>query len=91
MKAIFEISKGGFVWHIDAHEIASHRADHYKDDGYEEEYEYAINDEGVLHEWFFGNMDWEDISDAGKKLIKTPTAKTPWDVEGYIETKLVQS
>lgn len=49
------------TYHIPAEVVAKNRAEHYKDDGYDEEFEYAMNNDRELLDWAVDNMNWSDV------------------------------
>jgi len=79
MAKVLKIDDSGFVWHVPAEVIAKSRATYYaendKDTTYDEEFEYTMGDDYELWDWFFGNMDWDDVA-AVAKLVATPAPLT---------------
>ncbi len=74
--ARFEFRHKHHSYEVPAKYIAENRADYYacKVDGYEkgskewqEEYEYSFDD-SELNDWYFNNMDFEDIEQYATKL-----------------------
>jgi len=57
----------GAVWAIPANIIADDRAKYYSkrdpDTTYQEEYDFCIDDEYELWDWFRGNMNWTEIEE----------------------------
>lgn len=80
MKKVLELSKCGYVWQIDATAIAHHRATSYKEDGYEREYISTMGRNEELCDWYWNNMDWEDVPEHQKRLITRPVVNTPNDL-----------
>lgn len=79
MVKVLKIDDGGFVWHVPAEAIAKNRATYYaendKDTTYEEEFNFTMGDNYELRDWFFNNMDWDDVKDEAK-LVATPAPLT---------------
>ena len=75
---VLKIDDGGFVWHVPAEAIAKNRATYYaendKDTTYDEEFSFAMGDNYELRDWFFNNMDWEDV-ESEAKFVETPTGR----------------
>jgi hypothetical protein len=77
---MFEFHHKHHNWEIAARHIATARADYYAQvDGvekgskeWEEEYTYSLNDDSVLREWYYNNMDFEDIEKYAIKLDRYP-------------------
>ena len=63
------------VWEVDLKHIADNRAKYYADSDpdttYQEEFDYAMEDDYEWSDWFFNNMDWEDVAEHAV-LIDTP-------------------
>lgn len=78
MAKVLKIDDGGFVWHVPAEVIAKNRATYYaendKDATYDEEFNFTMGDDYELRDWFFNNMDWDDVKDAAK-LVATPAPR----------------
>ena len=72
---VLRINDSGFVWDVPAEAIAKNRATYYaegdKDTTYDEEFSFTMGDDYELRDWFFNNMDWDDVADVAK-LIATP-------------------
>lgn len=65
------IEDRGYVWHVPLDLVARHRADHYREDGWDQEFEYAMSNPDECVDWFGNNMDWEDVMDMAY-LAQTP-------------------
>lgn len=78
---VLAIRKGFFEWHIDAKVIAENRAKHYaKDDpdtSYDEEYQHTLNSDCEIADWYFNNMNWDDVPVIAKWLVKEPAPMNP--------------
>jgi len=73
---------------IPANIIAENRTVYYaRNDGFErggeewaDEYDFVINDDYLLEDWMFNNMDWSDIKPHATKLPTKPTIDSgQWD------------
>lgn len=82
MGKILVIKQNGYEWAIPAEVIASNRAEYYKDDGYDAEYKYTMESDYEISDWFFGNMDWEDVEKVAY-ICKTPVRTKPDFSEDY--------
>lgn len=82
MKKKFRLTTtNGFVYEFDAEVVADNRATYYAHresendeefkEVYADEFKYAMNDNGILRDWFWGNMDWSQVRDH-TKLVKNP-------------------
>lgn len=58
----------GSIWGVPAEIVAHNRADHYREDGYQEEFDYTLNDRHELIDWAANNMNWEDVSKYAVKM-----------------------
>jgi hypothetical protein len=92
---VLRIDDSGFVWEVPAEVIAKNRATYYaendKDTTYDAEFEFTMGDNYELRDWFFGNMDWDDVKDAAK-LVKTPEPLTaPRLNSDPLEAKIVET
>lgn len=89
MAKYIEVKKGGYVWIIDLEFVAKHRANHYKDDPdttEAEEIAYVMDDDYEGIDWYQNNMNWSDIPDDKKRLIKSPEVPNgPDDVEAELD------
>ena len=61
----------GSKWDVPAWVIADNRAKYYKEQGenYQEEYDVALENDGVLMDWAAGDMDWSDVKSTARKVI----------------------
>ena len=77
MKHVQVFFPNGTTWDIPADVIARHRAEYYDehdpDASFEEEFEYAINDEYELVDWASNNMNWEDVEEHATQVAQLPT------------------
>lgn len=75
MVKVLRIDDSGFVWDVPAAKIAHNRASYYeeydKDTTFDEEFAFTMADDYEIHDWFFNNMDWEDVAESAT-LIKQP-------------------
>lgn len=55
------------IYRIPLEFVAKHRAEYYKEDGFDEEVEFVMNDNYEGIDWMSNNMNYEDFKDA---LIK---------------------
>lgn len=73
-----EVKWQGFVWHIDADAVADARASYYADKDpdttYQEEYDFTYGDNEELLDWYNNNMNYEDVPEDKKRLVKAPDA-----------------
>lgn len=78
MTKVLRIEDEGFVWEVPAEAIAKNRATYYaendKDTTYDEEFEFTMGSNYELRDWFFNNMNWEDV-EADAKLVATPAPR----------------
>ena len=82
------VTENGFKYAVPAEVIAKNRANWYKDDtSFEEEFEYTMNNNFEISEWFSNNMNWEDV-EAFATLIETPGHEVPQ--AGMSETEVVE-
>lgn len=88
------IEDSGFVWDVPAEVIAKNRATYYaerdKDTSYDEEFKYTMSSNYELRDWFFGNMDWDDVSEAAT-LVGTPLALTAPRLNSGATAKIVET
>ena len=56
------------IYHLPLEFVAKHRAEHYKEDGFDEEVEFVMNDDYEGIDWLSNNMDYEDFKDALVKI-----------------------
>lgn len=66
MKMI-QITTEKAIYHLPLRFVAEHRAEHYREEGFEEQVEYVMNDDYEWADWMSNNMDFEDFQ---KALIK---------------------
>jgi len=80
---VLVIERAGFVWHVDLDFVADHRAKHYAKEDHEtthkDEYDYVMCDSYEGIDWFENNMNWSDIPDHRKRLIKKLEVTSPDD------------
>jgi hypothetical protein len=78
MTKVLRINDSGFVWEVPAEAIAKNRASYYaendKDTTYDEEFNFTMGDNYELRDWFFNNMDWDDVESVAK-LVASPTPR----------------
>jgi hypothetical protein len=91
---VFRINDGGFVWEFPAEAVAKNRATYYaehdKDTTYDEEFRFTMGDEYELRDWFFNNMNWEDV-ESEARLVETPTGrKKPRMNHDDLEVEIVE-
>lgn len=59
--------ESGDTYHVPAHIIADNRAKHIAeidpDATYKEEYDFTMKDEYLLKDWYFNNMNPEDVAE----------------------------
>lgn len=78
MKAIRITMPDGSRWEVPAHVVADDRARFYSegeksgDEGYREEFEYALEDDDGLLDWAANNMDWSDVVTCAKQAEPPP-------------------
>jgi hypothetical protein len=93
MPKFLRIDDGGFVWEVPAEVIAKNRATYYaendKDTTYKDEFEFTLGDNFELRDWFFNNMDWEDVAGEAK-LVATPVRTAPRINHDGLEAKIVE-
>lgn len=62
----------GAVWSIPVHFIADNRAKFYVerdvDTTYQEEYDFVMRDHYEAKDWFFNNMDWDQVKDVAVQI-----------------------
>lgn len=77
----------GTRWDVPAEVIAQNRAKYYAEidptTTLEEEYSYAMEDDGELMDWAANNMNWEDVE---KYAVRAPDApkEAPDYQEGWV-------
>lgn len=80
-----------YVYRVPAEVIAKHRAEHYArtdpETTYKDEYDYTMNDDFELQDWFGNNMNWEDVS-LSARLHRIPERDFP--VIGQDESEIVE-
>jgi hypothetical protein len=59
----------GSLWDVPAEIIAENRAEYYEEDGYDEEFQYTLDDDSVLIDWAANNMDWVDVKDHAVQVV----------------------
>ena len=83
-----KVKDNGYSWIFPAHLVAKNRAEYYAktdpDTTYEKEFEYTMNDDFELKDWFLNNMNWEDVSKRAR-LIDQPFKLKPDLFEAEIE------
>lgn len=84
-KKVMVLSRLGYVWRIDAYAVAHHRAEFYEEDGYQREYDYTLNDDTELWDWYFNQMNWEDIPAEARALVTVPTIGAPEELTKLME------
>lgn len=94
MSKVLRIEDEGFVWHVPAEAIAKNRATYYaksdKDTAYEDEFKFTMSDNYELRDWFFNNMDWEDV-EKDAHLVRSPETPTrPRLNHDSLEAKIVE-
>lgn len=94
MAKILRIEDCGFVWEVPAEAIAKNRATYYaerdKDTTYDDEFNFTMSDDFELRDWFFNNMDWDDVKGAAK-LTATPAPLTaPRMNHDLLEAEIVE-
>lgn len=70
------------LWQVPAYIIAKDRAEFYKEDGYQEEYDFAMENDYILLDWAMGNMDWDDVKQFATK-VEQPDKEVDFQ-EGWI-------
>jgi len=58
---VVEITTEKAVYHLPLKIIAEHRAEYYKEDGFDAEVEFVMNDDFEGLDWMANNMDFEDF------------------------------
>lgn len=90
-KNLVLVYDNGAKWAIPVHNIADDRAKYYaekdKDTTYQEEYDYVMRDNYEAQDWFFNNMNWEDIKDVAFE-INPPRPFDPSDTSDLNSTYL---
>lgn len=90
MRKFLEIHKGGYTFQVDLDAVAKSRAEYYGkndpepdyDTTYKSEYEFTMTDNYEAIDWFQNNMNWSDIPDDNKRIIKSPEPpKATEDIE----------
>jgi len=90
MSKVIEIKQRGYVWHVPIEVIANDRAKWYAkdDEEYKEEYEFTLKDTYAASDWFFNNMNWEDVEDKATLVhIPDPFTKPDFSEEFESSTK----
>ena len=90
-KFIHITTQNGYVYRVPAEVVADDRARYYaeKDEDpnvYKEEYDYTLESDFELSDWFSGNMNWEDVADKAE-LVTAPEKDVP--VIGQDETEII--
>lgn len=65
-------------WDVPCEVIAKNRAEYYKEDGYDEEFEYTMSNEFELTDWAANNMYWDDVKKYAKQA---PDATVEFDFD----------
>lgn len=90
---VLRVEQNGWVWEVPAKLIAENRAKYYaekdRDTTYEEEYEYTINSNEELYDWYMNNMDWDDVSDEAE-LVERPEEPQGPDWSEDFESEFVE-
>lgn len=72
----------GSKWDVPAEIVAKDRATYYKEDGYQEEFDYTMSSDFELQDWAAGNMNWDDVSEFA---VKADVEQPPVDFqEGWV-------
>lgn len=95
MAKVVRIDDSGFIWDAPAEAIAKHRAEYYakrdKNTTYDEEFAFAMEDEGELLDWFHNNMDWEDIEADAKFICAPSPLKKPRLNTDHCKTDVIET
>lgn len=67
MGKVIQITTEKAVYNLPLRFVAEHRAEHYKEEDYDEEVEYVMGDHYEGIDWLQNNMDYEDFE---KALVK---------------------
>lgn len=82
------VKYNGYAWNFPAYLIAKDRSQYYvrndKETTYAAEYEFIMNDDYELIDWFQNNMNWEDVSKFAK-LEEQPFELMPTISESELE------
>jgi hypothetical protein len=90
MSKFIEINDSGYVWVVPLEVIADNRATYYAEDGYNEEFNFTMNDGYEALDWFLNNMNFSDVSGEAK-LVKVPPQKLEPDMySGTTTTSIVE-
>lgn len=91
---VLRIADDGFVWDVPAEAIAKNRATYYaendKDTTYDEEFEHTMGSNYELRDWFFNNMDWDDVKDAAKLVARPAEPMEPRLNSDDLEAKIIE-
>jgi len=93
---VIAIEKAGYVWHVNLHDVADHRAKYYaekdKDTTYQAEYDFVMEDDYEGVDWFQNNMNWDDIPEDAKEMVERPFVRQPDDIgwDDDCEYKIVE-
>lgn len=63
----------GSLWDVPADIVADNRAEYYKEDGYDDEFQYAMEDDSILFDWAAGNMNWDDVKEYATQFFPPDT------------------
>lgn len=90
-KILILVYENGAKWAIPVHEIADNRAKYYaekdKNTTYQEEYDFVMKDDYEPSDWFFNQMNWEDLNGTAFE-INPPRPFDPSDTRGLVNTYL---
>lgn len=82
------VKYNGYTWSFPAHLIAKDRAQYYaehdEETTYSEEFDFTINDDYQLKDWFVNNMNWSDVSKYARLEVQ-PFELQPNLIESEIE------
>jgi hypothetical protein len=93
-KNLILVYPNGAEWAIPVSAIADNRAKYYaekdKDTTYQEEYDHVMSDDYEAADWFFNNMNYEDVADVAFQ-VTPPAPFDPSDIseleDHYLETE----
>jgi hypothetical protein len=76
----------GSTWGVPALVVAKDRAEHYREDGYNEERDFALSESGEseLMDWAAGNMNWDDVKEHAFRIKPRPDLTDDDFQEGWV-------
>lgn len=88
---VIYVEYNGYEWYFPAHLVAHNRAKYYservensdREETFADSYRYAMENSGVLADWFISDMNWSDVSKHAR-LSKQPFVLEPDMSEAHV-------